>query len=55
MIMTVKFCYLLTYLLACLQCFDAVGWRQEGHLASKKLSGAMLAWLCVWVKVHICI
>jgi len=28
-----------------------VGW-QEGH-ACKKLSGGMLAWLCVWVKVQI--
>jgi len=36
-------------------CFDAViGW-QERHLACKKLSGGMLAWLCVWVKVQICI
>jgi len=31
-----------------------VGW-QEGHMACKKLSGGMLAWLCVWVKVQICI
>ena len=31
-----------------------VGW-QEGHPACKKLSGGMLAWLCVWVKVQICI
>jgi len=29
--------------------------RQEGHQACKKLSGGMLAWLCVWVKVLICI
>jgi len=29
--------------------------RQEGHPACKKLSGGMLAWLCVCVKVHICI
>jgi len=29
--------------------------RQEGHLACKKLSGGMLAWLCVWVKVQFCI
>jgi len=27
--------------------------RQEGHPACKKLSGVMLAWLCVWVKVQI--
>jgi len=27
-----------------------VGW-QEGHPACKTLSGGMLAWLCVWVKV----
>jgi len=30
-------------------------WWQEGHLACKKLSGGMLAWLCVWVKVQFCI
>jgi len=29
--------------------------RKEGHLACKKLSGGMLAWLCVWVKVQVCI
>jgi len=33
---------------ACLRCFDAVGWRQEGHPACKKLSGGVLAWLSVW-------
>jgi len=27
----------------------------EGHLACKKLSGVMWAWLCAWVKVQICI
>jgi len=31
-----------------------VGW-QEGHPACKKLSGGILALLCVWVKVQICI
>jgi len=35
----------------CLQCFDAVGWAAE----RAKLSGGMLAWLYVWVKVQICI
>jgi len=30
-----------------------VGW-QEGHLACKKLSGGMLAWLSVWGEVQIC-
>ena len=29
--------------------------QQEGHPACKKLSGGRLAWLCVWVKVQICI
>jgi len=29
--------------------------RQQGHPACKKPSGGMLAWLCVWVKVQICI
>ena len=31
-----------------------VGW-QEGHPACKKLSGEVLAWLSVWIKVQICI
>ena len=31
-----------------------VGW-QEGHPACKKLSGGMLAWLSVWIKVQTCI
>ena len=30
-------------------------WRQEGHLACKKLSGRVLAWLSVWSKVQTCI
>ena len=29
--------------------------QEEGHPACKKLSGGMLVWLCVWVKVQICI
>jgi len=29
--------------------------QQEGHLACKKVSGGMLAWLSVWGKVQICI
>jgi len=31
-----------------------VGWH-EGHVACKKLSGGMLAWLSVWDKLRICI
>ena len=40
---------------SCLQCFDTVGWRQERHLACKKLSGGVLAWLSVWSEVQTCI
>jgi len=29
--------------------------RLEGHLACKKLSSAVLAWLVVWSDVQICI
>jgi len=29
--------------------------RQEGHPACKKLSGGVLAWLCVWSEVQTCI
>jgi len=37
----------------CLQCFDAVGWAagRAGHLACKKVSGGVLAWLSVWSEV----
>jgi len=35
-----------------LWCF---GWAAGGHPACKKLSGEMLAWLCVWVNMQICI
>ena len=31
-----------------------VGW-QEGHLACRKLSGGVLAWLSVWSEVQTCI
>ena len=31
-----------------------VGW-QEGHLACKKLSGGVLAWLSVWSEMQACI
>ena len=30
-------------------------WRQEGHLAVKKLSGGVLAWLSVRSEVQTCI
>jgi len=39
----------------CLQCFDAVGWGQEGHPACKKPSGGVLARLSVWSEMHTCI
>ena len=42
------------FLLAFLMCFDAVVGRQEGHLACKKLSGGVLAWLSVWSEVQTC-
>ena len=29
--------------------------QQEGHLACKKLSGRVLAWLSVWSEVQTCI
>jgi len=29
--------------------------QQEGHLACKKLSGEVLAWLSVWIEVQTCI
>ena len=38
-----------------LQCFNTVGWVEEGHPACKKLSGGVLAWLSVWSDVQACI
>jgi len=35
-------------------CLLLVG-QQEGHLACKKLSGGVLAWLSVWSEVQTCI
>jgi len=35
--------------------FYAAGLVEGRASANKKLSGGMLAWLCVWVKVQICI
>jgi len=29
--------------------------RQEGHLAFKKVSGGVLAWLSVWSEVQTCL
>ena len=43
------------FVLAAFSALTLLVGRQEGHLASIKLSGGMLAWLCVWVKVQICI
>jgi len=45
-------------LLWCYHAFSALTLlvrRQEGHLACKKLSGGVLAWLSVWSKVQTCI
>jgi len=36
----------------CLQCSDTVGLAQEEHLAYRKLSDEVLAWLSVWSKVQ---
>jgi len=30
-------------------------WWQKGHMACKKLSGGVLAWLAAWGEVQICI
>jgi len=35
--------------------FNALTGWQEGHLACKKLSGGVLAWLSVWSEVQTCI
>jgi len=32
-----------------------VGWQEGGHLACKKLSGEVLAWLSVWSEEQTCI
>jgi len=56
--LTSKVSRYLSILCLCLFAFNAltllVGW-QEGHLACKKLSGGVLAWLSVRCKVQTCI
>jgi len=45
--------YVKTY---CLQCFDAVGWAAgRASRRVKKVSGGVLAWLCVWSEMQTCI
>jgi len=41
----------------CLQKIFDAGWlgSRKGIRPAKKLSDGMLAWLCVWVKMQICI
>ena len=45
-------CVLLSYAFSALTLL--VG-RQEGHLACKKLSGRVLAWISAWSEVQTCI
>jgi len=45
----------LTYLLFLHSALMLLVGRQEGHLACKKLSGGVLAWLSAWSEVQTCI
>jgi len=49
-----KLCICILYFIAFSALTLLVG-RQEGHLACKKLSGGVLAWLSVWSEVQTCI
>ena len=44
-----------TCVLTAFSAFTLLVGRQEAHLACKKLSGGVLAWLSVWSKVQTCI
>ena len=44
-----------SYLKSAISALTLLVEQQEGHPACKKLSGGMLAWLCVWDEVQICI
>jgi len=54
----IKLICLFLYIMFLLKCFSAftllVGW-QEQHLACKKLSGGLVAWLSVWSEVQTCV
>jgi len=56
--MRVRYVSIVWFFISLLFAFSAltllVG-RQEGHLACKKLSGGVLAWLSVWSEVQTCI
>jgi len=47
-----NYCFWLSVLFSALNCLQFGG--RKGIRPVKKLSGGMLAWLCVWVKVQIC-
>ena len=48
-------CRLLPSVLVAFSALTLLVGRQEGHLACKKLSGGVLAWLSVWSEVQTCI
>jgi len=52
---SILFIYLLGIYLFAFSALTLLVGRQEGHLACKKLSGGVLAWLFVWSEVQICI
>jgi len=53
---TLAFYHLTVHLaLAAFSALTLLVGQQEGHLACKKLSGGVLAWLPVWSEVQTCI
>ena len=51
----VYFLYIAYYVLFPFSALTLLVGQQQGHPASKKLSGGVLAWLFVWSEVQTCI
>jgi len=50
-----QFCRLCSDIIGAFSALMLLVGQQEGHLACKKLSSEVLAWLSVWSEVQICI
>ena len=47
--------FIICYIICAFSALTLLVGQQEGHLACKKRSGGVLAWLSVWSEVQTCI
>jgi len=48
-------CLIIAFVMVAFSALTLLVGQQEGHPACKKLSGGVLAWLSVWIKVQTCV